>query len=138
MLSDLIQSIYTRIAQLGSSIQSLKKSLDDLNKNIEEKITNLTSKVGEFSKEIEITQTKHISVVSEIGAGVGRELKKLQEGIGLEALSNLISKLEQFSTLSGEILNQENVNMLLSEAINSVKLMKESINKEETLKTEEG
>ena len=65
-------------------------------------------------------------------------MKKLQEGIGLEALSNLISKLEQFSTLSGEILNQENVNMLLSEAINSVKLMKESINKEETLKTEEG
>ena len=137
MLSDLIQSIYARIAQLGTSIQSLKKSLDDLNKNIEEKITNLTSKVGEFSKEIEITQTKHISVVREIGSGVMRELKKLEEGIGLDALNNLISKLEQFATLSGEILNQESVNMLLSEAIDSVKLMKESINKGESLKTEE-
>jgi len=37
MLTDLLNSIYTRIAQLGQAIQGLKTSLDGLNQNIEQK-----------------------------------------------------------------------------------------------------
>ena len=133
MLTDLLQNIYKRIAQLGQAIQELKTSLDGLNQNIEEKISNLTAKLEEFSNEINVTQTKHIDVVKEIGAGTTTELKLIQEGLGLDALKNLIKKLEDFSKLSESVLNQETVNLLLSEAIDSVKSLKESIKAEEVV-----
>jgi hypothetical protein len=133
MLTDLLQNIYKRIAQLGSAILELKTSLDGLNQNIEDKISNLTAKLEEFSNEISVTQTKHIDVVKEIGAGTTNELKVIQEGLGLDALKNLIKKLEDFSKLSEGVLNQDTVNLLLSEAIDSVKSLKESIKQEEVV-----
>jgi Sec-independent protein translocase protein TatA len=125
MLTDLLGQIYNRISQLGKAIQELKKSLDDLNNNIEQKITSLTEKMDEFSREIDTTQTKHIDVLNDIGSGVSNELKILQNGLGLEAMNNLINNLEKFSSLASEVLNQETVNLLLSEAIDSVKTLKE-------------
>jgi DNA anti-recombination protein RmuC len=125
MLTDLLNSIYTRIAQLGQAIQGLKKSLDGLNENIEQKISNLNEKLTEFSAEIEITKGKHIDVLREIGEGTKNELVKIQEGLGLEAFGTLISNLEEFEKLSSEVLNQDTVNLILSEAISSVKNMKE-------------
>ncbi|MFX1370425.1 MAG: hypothetical protein ACFFCE_01090 [Promethearchaeota archaeon] len=133
MLTDLLQNIYKRIAQLGQAIQELKTSLDELNQNIEQKISNLTEKLDEFSNEINVTQTKHIDAVKEIGEGTTKELKTIQEGLGLEALKNLIKKLEEFAKLSEGILNQDTVNLLLSEAIDSVKNLKESIREEEVV-----
>lgn len=131
MLTDLLQNIYKRIAQLGQSIQQLNASLNALNQNIEEKIANLTHKLEEFSNEINLTQTKHIDAVREIGKGTTRELKTIQEGLGIEALNTLIKKLEDFSKLSESILNQDTVNLLLSEAIDSVKILKQSVKQEE-------
>ncbi|MFW9969664.1 MAG: hypothetical protein ACFFDF_05645 [Candidatus Odinarchaeota archaeon] len=133
MLTDLLQNIYKRIAQLGASIQQLNESLNALNQNIEDKISNLTAKLEEFSNEIHVTQTKHIDVVKEIGAGTTKELKVIQEGLGLDALENLIKKLEDFSRLSEGVLNQDTVNLLLSEAIDSVKSLKKSKKEEEVL-----
>ena len=130
MLTDLLQNIYKRIAQLGQSIQKLNESLNTLNQNIEEKISNLTEKLEEFSNEINVTQTKHIDAVKEIGGEATKELKVIQEGLGLDALKNLVKKLEDFSNLSEGILNQETVNLLLSEAIDSVKVLKESLKEE--------
>ncbi|MFW9999428.1 MAG: hypothetical protein ACFE9Q_14065 [Candidatus Hodarchaeota archaeon] len=133
MLTDLLQNIYKRIAQLGQSIQQLNESLNLLNQNIEDKIANLTRKLVEFSNEIKVTQTKHIDVVKEIGEGTTKELNVIQEGLGLDALTNLIKKLEDFSKLSESVLNQDTVNLLLSEAIDSVKSLKQSIKEEEVL-----
>ncbi|MHA1707225.1 MAG: hypothetical protein ACTSUX_14200 [Promethearchaeota archaeon] len=124
MLTDLLQNIYKRIAQLGQAIQGLKTSLDGLNKNIEQKITNLNEKLEEFSKEIEITQDGHVKVLKEIGESTKNELKKIQEGLGLDALNSLIENLEKFEKLSEEVLNPDIVNLLLSEAISSVKNLK--------------
>lgn len=125
MLTDLLNSIYKRIAQLGQAIQGLKTSLDGLNQNIEEKITNLNEKLKSFSEEIDVTQTKHIEVLKVIGESTKDELKRIQEGLGLDALNTLIKKLNEFEKLSGEILNQDTVNLLLSEAISSVKNLKQ-------------
>ncbi len=133
MLTDLLQNIYKRIAQLGQAIQELKTSLDGLNQNIEQKISNLTEKLEEFSNEINVTQTKHIDAVKEIGEGTTKELKVIQEGLGLDALKNLMKKLEDFAKLSEGVLNQETVNLLLSEAIDSVKNLKESLKEEEVV-----
>lgn len=125
MLTDLLNSIYGRIAQLGQAIQGLKTSLDGLNQNIEQKISNLNDKLKEFSVEIDTTKGKHIEVLKEIGESTKQELLKVQEGLGLDTLAALISNLEEFEKLSGEVLNQDTVNLLLSEAISSVKTMKE-------------
>ena len=131
MLTDLLQNIYNRIASLGKSIQELKESLDSLNQNIEQKISNLTEKIAEFSKEIDWTQTKHIEALKEIGENVTFELKRVHEGLGMNAFENMVSNLENFSKLAEDVLNQDNVNLILSEAINSVKLMKQSLRTEE-------
>jgi hypothetical protein len=137
MLTDLLQNIYNRISQLGQSIQELKKSMDELNSNIEQKISNLNSKIMEFSNEISVTQTVHIEALKDIGLGVLNELKKVQQGLGLDSLENLVISLENFEKLAKEILNQDTVNLLLSETIDSVKKIKEQI-KTEPIKTEEG
>ena len=128
MLTDLLNSIYKRIAQLGQAIQGLKTSMDGLNQNIEQKIMNLNEKLKEFSQEIEVTQNKHVDVLREIGESTKTELRKIQEGLGLEALANLIHNLQEFERLSSEVLNQDTVNLLLSEAISSVKELKEKPN----------
>ena len=99
MLTDLLQNIYKRIAQLGQAIQGLKTSLDGLNQNIEQKVTNLNDKLQEFSHEINLTQDKHLNVLKDIGEGTKEELKKIQEGLGLDALTNLIKKLDKKSNL---------------------------------------
>jgi hypothetical protein len=124
MLTDLLQNIYNRIAQLGVAIQGLKKSLDALNQNIEDKITTLTEKISSFSGEIEITQTTHVDLLKQIGGSFFTELESLQKGIGLEDMNKLIANLESFSTIAEDVLNQETVNLLLSEAIESVKNLK--------------
>ncbi len=131
MLTDLLQNIYKRIAQLGKAIQELKTSLDGLNQNIEEKISKVTGKLDEFSNEINLTQTKHIDTLKEIGESTTNEINVIQEGLGLDALNNLIGKLDDFAKLSESVLNQETVNLLLSEAIDSVKILKESLKEEE-------
>jgi hypothetical protein len=127
MLTDLLQNIYKRIAQLGQAIQGLKTSLDGLNQNIEQKVTNLNDKLQEFSHEINLTQDKHLNVLKDIGEGTKDELKRIQEGLGLDALTNLIKKLEEFEKLSSEVLNQDTVNLILAEAISSVKNLKEQM-----------
>ena len=127
MLTDLLQNIYKRIAQLGQAIQGLKTSLDGLNQNIEQKVTNLNDKLQEFSHEINLTQDKHLNVLKDIGEGTKEELRKIQEGLGLDALTNLIKKLEEFEKLSSEVLNQDTVNLILAEAISSVKNLKEQM-----------
>jgi hypothetical protein len=124
LLTDLLNAIYKRIAGLGQSIQDLKESLDSLNANIEQKIGALTEKIGEFSSEIDLTQTKHIEALVEIGSGVTNELKKMQEGLGLDAFETMISSLENFSSLASEVLNQDTVNLLMSEALDTVKILK--------------
>ncbi|MFX0069664.1 MAG: hypothetical protein ACFFAO_01030 [Candidatus Hermodarchaeota archaeon] len=127
MLQDLLQSIYQRIAQLGQAIQTLKTSLDGLNENIEIKIANLNQKISEFSGEINNTQTLHIATIKEIGEGVTHELNKVKQGLAIDSFENMLNNLQNFEKLAEEVLNQDTVNLLLSEAIDSVKKMKESL-----------
>lgn len=136
MLQDLLNSIYQRIAQLGQSIQELKTSLDDLNQNIEQKITNLGGKISEFSNEIKLTQTKHIETIKEIGMEASNNLNIIQEGLALDSFKNIVSNLENFEKLAQEVLNQDTVNLLLSEAIDSVKKMKDNLKEEPLIKEE--
>lgn len=131
MMQDLLNSIYNRIAQLGQAIQSLKTTLDELNQNIEQKISNLNERMLEFSKEINTTQTIHIDALKEIGFEVKSEIERIRQGLALDSFQNMISSLENFEKLASEVLNQDTVNLLLSEAIESVKKLKENLREEE-------
>ena len=131
MLTDLLQNIYGRISQLGQEIQGLKSALDDLNNNIEQKITNLNERIVSFSKEINVTQTIHIDALKDIGLGMTGELEKIKQGLAIDSFEKMITSLENFEKLASEILNQDTVNLLLSEAINSVKKLKENVGEEE-------
>jgi sugar-specific transcriptional regulator TrmB len=137
MLQDLLQSIYQRIAQLGQAIQALKTSLDELNQNIETKISNLNQRISDFSNEINVTQTVHIDAIKEIGEGVTNELEKVKKGLALDSFESILKNLQNFEKLAQEVLNQDTVNLLLSEAIDSVKQMKESLSQVNTEEEEE-
>ena len=131
MLTDLLGQIYSRIAQLGQAIQSLKSTLDELNQNIEKKITNLNERISEFSKEISITQTIHIDALKDIGLGMTNAMQTIRQGLALDSFENMINSLENFEKLASEVLNQDTVNLLLSEAIESVNKLKENLKEEE-------
>ena len=64
-------------------------------------------------------------------------LNIIQQGLALDSFHNIVSNLENFEKLAQEVLNQDTVNLLLSEAIDSVKKMKAHL-KEEPLIKEEG
>jgi len=131
MLTDLLQNIYNRIAQLGQAIQGLKNTLDELNQNIEQKITNLNEKISEFSREINVTQTIYIDALKEIGLGIKNEFGGIRQGLALDSFEKMISSLQDFERLASEVLNQDTVNLLLSEAIESVNKLKKNLREEE-------
>ena len=131
MLQDLLGSIYNRISQLRDAITGLKTSLDDLNQTITTKITELNNRFSELSNQMNLIQTEHVKSISFIGQGIVNELGKIQEGLALDSLKNIISNLENFEKVVSEVLNQDTVNLLLSEAIDSVKKIKETYKLEE-------
>ena len=131
MLTDLLGQIYQRIAQLGQAIQGLKNTLEELNQNIEQKISNLNAKISDFSREINITQTIHIDALKEIGLGMKDEFEGIRQGLALDSFQKMISSLKDLEKLASEVLNQDTVNLLLSEAIESVNKLKENLREEE-------
>ncbi len=131
MLQDLLSSIYNRIAQLSDAINGLKTSLDDLNQTITTKITDLNNRFSNLTNEMNSIQNSYVESISVIGEGVVDELGKIQEGLALDSLKNIISNLETFEKVASEVLNQDTVNLLLSEAIESVKKIKETYKIEE-------
>ena len=131
MLTDLLQNIYGRISQLGQEIQGLKSTLEDLNNNIEQKIASLNERILEFSKEINITQTIHIDALNDIGESMTGELETIQKGLAIDSFQKMINSLQNFEKLASDVLNQDTVNLLLAEAIDSVKKLKENLVEEE-------
>jgi len=125
MLTDLLQNIYKRIAQLGNAIQGLKESLDGLNKNIEEKISNLSKQFGDLKFQIEEGGVTHISTLEGISKNVTVELEKLQQDLAIDSIEKLIQNLDTFSTIAEQTLKQENVDLLIKEALDSINKFKE-------------
>ena len=91
----------------------------------------MNDRILSFSKEINITQTIHIDALKDIGFGMTGELEKIKQGLAIDSFEKMINSLENFEKLASEILNQDTVNLLLSEAINSVKKLKENVGEDE-------
>jgi ABC-type transporter Mla subunit MlaD len=125
MLTDMLNSIYGRIAQLGQSIQGLKESLDGLNKNIEEKIKNLSNQFRDLKGQIDEHGNVHVNALLNIGETVTKEITKLQDNLAINAIEKLIGDLDSFSKIAEQTLKQENVDIMLKEALDSINLFKE-------------
>jgi DNA anti-recombination protein RmuC len=127
MLTDLLQNIYKRIAQLGNAIQGLKESLDGLNKNIEERISNLSKQFGDLKFQIEEGGTSHLTTLENIGKNVTTEIEKLQSNLAIDSIEKLIKNLDAFSSIAEQTLKQENVDLLIKEALDSINKFKEGL-----------
>ena len=121
----MLNAIYGRIAQLGQAVQGLKESLDGLNKNIEEKISNLTNQFSDLKTQIDSGGEAHIQSLVGIGSRVTEEISKLQNKIGIEAIEKLTQDLATFSNIAEQTLKQENVDLLIKEALDSINQFKE-------------
>ena len=113
----------------SSSLRPLTSGLNfEKKKTIAELALHRMDDCVEFSRSERNINTKanlNFDVLKDIGETTKLELTKIQEGLGLVALETLVKNLEEFAKLSAEVLNQDTVNLLLSEAISSVKSMKQ-------------
>ncbi len=122
-LTDSLQSIYQRISTLGKSIADLSSTLEGINSNINEKVSKLTGEIEGLTEELKAEGNLHIETLENIGQTITREILKVEEGIGLEAILELKDSLKAIHDATKDALKPENVDILLSEALESIKIL---------------
>ena len=124
MLTDLLQNIYSRIAQLGKSIQQLQHSIEELNKSLVDKVESLVDSIKTMTDSVEKDADTEALIFRQIGDEAIREINKLQEHIGLEDFEKLLSNLKNTVSASEEALKPEIVDLLLKEVLDGVRSLK--------------
>jgi predicted nucleic acid-binding Zn-ribbon protein len=124
MLTDLLQNIYGRIAQLGKSIQQLQHSIEELNKSLVEKVDSLVVSIKSMTDSVEKEADTEALIFHQIGDEAIREIHKLQEHIGLKDFEKLLDNLNKIVTSSEEALKPEIVDLLLKEVLDGVRSLK--------------
>ena len=124
MLTDLLQNIYSRIAQLGKSIQQLQHSIEKLNKSLVDKVDSLVVSIKSMTDSVEKEGDTQALIFRQIGSDAIREITKLQEHIGLKDFEELLDHLNKIVTSSEEALKPEIVDLLLKEVLDGVRSLK--------------
>lgn len=132
MLTDLLQNIYSRIATLGKSIQTLQGSVESLNTNLGEKVQSLVDSIKSMTESVEKEGETQNLVFKQIGEEAVQEIQSLQERVGLKDLDELTGRLNQFVDLSQEALKPETVDILLREVLDTIREVKEGPSSKET------
>lgn len=125
MLTDLLQNIYNRIAQLGKTIQALQDSLDKLNSALSEKVTRLVESIKAMSKSVDREGETQNLVFQQLKNDAIAEIKRLQENVGIKDLDELLNKLKGLAKASEETLRPETVDVLLHEVLQGLNKLKE-------------
>jgi methyl-accepting chemotaxis protein len=124
-LTDLIQNIYTRISQLGKSIQSLQETLDRLNATLKEKVTSLVESIRVMSQTVDREGETQKLVFEQIRESAIAEIIKLQERVGKKDMDELLEKLKKIVESSEEALKPETVDVLLAEVLANINKLKD-------------
>jgi len=124
MLTDLLQNIYSRIAQLGKSIQQLQHSIEELNKSLVDKVETLVGSIKMMTDSVEKEADTEALIFRQIGDDAIREIHKLQEHIGLKDFEKLLDNLNKIVSSSEEALKPEIVDLLLKEVLDGVRSLK--------------
>ena len=125
MLTDLLQNIYSRIATLGKSIQTLQNSVESLNTTLGDKVQSLVDSIKSMTESVEKEGETQNLVFKQIGEEAVQEIQLLQERVGLKDLDELTGRLNQFVNLSQDALKPETVDLLLKEVLDSIREVKE-------------
>lgn len=124
MLTDLMNNIYSRISQLGKSIQGLQGSLEILNKTLNEKTSTLVDSIKQMKEFVEKEGEAQNLVFDRIGQDTLKEIQKLQERIGMKDLNEVTEKLHKILESSEEALKPEIVDLLIHEVLSAVRQIK--------------
>ncbi|MHA1674299.1 MAG: hypothetical protein ACTSYI_11815 [Promethearchaeota archaeon] len=125
MLTDLLQNIYSRISQLGKSIQNLQKSTDNLNDNLVERVDSLVESIKSMTESVEKEGEAQNLVFRQIGDNIVGEIMKFREKMGLKDLDEVLVRLTDITEASEEALKPETVDLLLHEVLLGIKSLKE-------------
>lgn len=125
MLTDLLQNIYSRISQLGKSIQNLQKSIDNLNNTLVERVDSLVGSIKSMTESVETEGEAQNLIFHQIGDDVVGEILKFREKMGLKDLDEVLERLTKITEASEEALKPETVDVLLHEVLSGIKSLKE-------------
>ena len=125
MLTDLLQNIYSRISQLGKSIQNLQNSIDSLNTNLVDRVDSLVGSIKSMTESVEREGDAQHLVFRQIGDNVVGEIMKFREKMGLKDLDEVLVRLSDITEASEEALKPETVDLLLHEVLQGIKSLKE-------------
>ncbi len=125
MLTDLLQNIYSRISQLGKSIQNLQTSTDNLNKNLVDRVDSLVGSIKSMTESVEREGEAQHLVFQQIGDNIVGEIMKFREKMGLKDLDEVLVRLTDITEASEEALKPETVDLLLHEVLQGIKSLKE-------------
>ncbi len=131
MLTDLLQNIYSRISQLGKSIKDLQNSVDILNESLAVKVQTLVNSIQEMTENVKKEGETQTYFFENIGEQAVKEVKKLQEKIGLQDLEEVLEKLSSITQASEEALKPETVDILLHEVLEGIHELKSSSSSQE-------
>jgi Skp family chaperone for outer membrane proteins len=121
MINDLLQNIYSRIAEMGKSITSLQQSIDVVNKNLDTKIQKVVGTIEKMSDDVKKEGVSFEKILRNASDKFQTEIKKLQSNIGISDLEELTTKLKQIARAAEETLKTETVDVLLSEVLEGIK-----------------
>ncbi len=125
MLTDLLQNIYSRISQLGKSIQNLQTTTDNLNKNLVDRVDSLVGSIKSMTESVEREGEAQHLVFQQIGDNIVGEIMKFREKMGLKDLDEVLIRLTDITEASEEALKPETVDLLLHEVLQGIKSLKE-------------
>lgn len=125
MLTDLMQNIYGRIAQLGQSIKSLQDSLDKLNATLIEKVGSLVTSIKAISQTVEKEGETQKLAFEDIREAALKEILSLQERVGKKDMTEIQTKLNSIVENSQEALQPETVDVIIREILDNINKLKE-------------
>lgn len=140
MINDLLQNIYSRIAEMGKSITSLQQSIDYVNKNLDTKIQKVVGTIEKMSEDVRKEGVSFEKILRNASNKFQTEITRLQSNIGITDLEELTTKLKKIAQAAEETLKTETVDVLLSEVLEGIKTLTyipDIVKKEKTGKKQE-
>lgn len=140
-MMDAIQALYQRVAAAGRSVQELSDALKPLQKGVNDQVASLTEEIKDLTAQVKREGELHIKTLEAIGKSITREIKRIREGIGLEALIQMKDAMKKILDATKGALTVENVKFLMDEAEEAVRILvgeKLGDEGEEEEKTEKG
>ncbi|HMF33564.1 MAG TPA: hypothetical protein VKK79_19225 [Candidatus Lokiarchaeia archaeon] len=137
LILDSVQSIYARITNISKSMGELGNSINALKQALQDKIGKVVDQIGQMNGTVQNEGAMHADILRGIANDVTKEITKLQEEVGLRAVEDLKNNLTTIYDSVKETLRPDNVDILLAEALETIKILQGEKKSEEAKKAAE-